>query len=65
VRLGEILINSALLRTESRGAHYRSDYPKTDNAKWLKHIIWSSEGGILKSRFEPVVITKYPPPKAG
>jgi fumarate reductase (CoM/CoB) subunit A len=65
VRLGEILIHSALLRTESRGAHYRSDYPKTDNVNWLKHIVWFSEGKSLKYRFEPVVITKYPPPNAG
>jgi L-aspartate oxidase len=30
---------SALMRTESRGVHYRTDYPKTDDKKWKTHII--------------------------
>ncbi len=32
--LGRILATAALRRTESRGAHYRLDYPNTDEAKW-------------------------------
>ncbi len=32
---------SALYRTESRGAHYRSDYKKRDDANWLKHTLFT------------------------
>jgi succinate dehydrogenase/fumarate reductase flavoprotein subunit len=34
-----MVLRSALLRTESRAAHYREDYPKTDNVHWLKWIV--------------------------
>jgi len=35
----EMVLRSALLRTESRAAHYREDYPETDHARWLKWIL--------------------------
>ncbi|MEP7199113.1 MAG: FAD-binding protein, partial [Chloroflexota bacterium] len=34
----ELIARSALLRTDSRGAHYRSDFAATDDANWLKNI---------------------------
>jgi L-aspartate oxidase len=37
--LSRLVIESALEREESRGAHYRSDFDKTDDEKWKKHII--------------------------
>lgn len=62
VRTAELLVRSALIRMESRGAHYRTDYPQTDNKNWLKHIVWRLENGVLKYRFEPVKIMVQNPP---
>jgi succinate dehydrogenase / fumarate reductase, flavoprotein subunit len=35
----EATIHGALARTESRGAHYRTDYEQRDDANWLKHTL--------------------------
>ena len=37
--LSEGVCRSALLRTESRGSHFRSDFPQEDNANWLQNIV--------------------------
>ena len=42
---------AALTRKESRGAHSREDYPKRDDANWLKHIIVFPDGRVS---FRPV-----------
>ncbi len=40
------ILASALARTESRGAHFRNDFPKRDDANFQKHSVFSSDGKI-------------------
>jgi succinate dehydrogenase/fumarate reductase flavoprotein subunit len=54
---------SALHRTESRGVHYREDYPYTDNDNWLKENIIKYENGALEIYRRPVTTTSMTPPK--
>jgi succinate dehydrogenase/fumarate reductase flavoprotein subunit len=50
VKTAELIATSALLRTESRGSHYRRDFPETDR-DWCKNIILSKDGeGRIASR---------------
>ncbi len=43
----EVIISGALARTESRGAHSRTDFPKRDDDSWLKHTIAHKNGDQL------------------
>ncbi len=46
----QMIVEASLLRTESRGAHQRRDFPKQDDANWLKHIGFRTDGagGLLR-----------------
>lgn len=63
VQVLEIIAHSALPVTNSRGAHYRRDYPETDNDNWIKNAIAKQVDGQCQIRFEPVKITSMTPPQ--
>ena len=56
---------SALARTESRGAHAREDFPKRDDADWLKHTLAYSDGGKIRLAYKPVTVTRFQPKETG
>jgi succinate dehydrogenase / fumarate reductase flavoprotein subunit len=50
-----VSINSAIGRTESRGAHARGDFPKRDDENWLRHTLaWLDDEGHARLDYRPV-----------
>ena len=48
----------------ARGAQARSDYPNRDDANWLKHTLWFSEGNRLDYKpvnLKPLSVEAFPP----
>jgi succinate dehydrogenase/fumarate reductase flavoprotein subunit len=60
----EMVARSALLRTESRGAHYRQDHPASD-PEWLKNIYLEPAGEDIHFHCEPVKFSRVQPPGIG
>ena len=52
IELSETILVSAISRNESRGAHFRVDYPKRDDINFLAHTIVWKEDGVLCADFE-------------
>jgi len=60
----EVIVAGGLARTESRGAHYRTDYPKRDDESWIKHTMaHKAEDGkpVLSYKSVNIDWEKYPP----
>jgi succinate dehydrogenase / fumarate reductase flavoprotein subunit len=61
IELAEVVVAGALAREESRGGHYREDFPTRDDKKFMRHTMaYASDEGV-RLDYKPVVITKYQP----
>ncbi len=59
--IAETIVAGAIAREESRGAHYRADFPKRDDANWLKHTLAHRTSDGPRLSHAPVTITRFPP----
>jgi succinate dehydrogenase / fumarate reductase flavoprotein subunit len=63
LKTAEAIVYSALQRTESRGAHFRSDYPERNDEAWLKHTLIALTSKGMRATYKPVSTTKFTPQK--
>jgi succinate dehydrogenase / fumarate reductase, flavoprotein subunit len=59
--LASVVVESALRREESRGAHYREDFPKRDDQRFLVHTMAFREGDGIRMEAKPVRVTRFEP----
>jgi fumarate reductase flavoprotein subunit len=67
IRLAYCIAQGALARQESRGSHYREDFPKRDDVNWLVRTLayWPTGGSEPELHYEPVRVTESPPGDRG
>jgi succinate dehydrogenase / fumarate reductase flavoprotein subunit len=59
--LAEVLAFTAKERRESRGGHFREDYEKRDDEKFMVHSMAYKNGQKIKIDWKPVTVTNYQP----
>jgi succinate dehydrogenase/fumarate reductase flavoprotein subunit len=62
ITVSELIAAAALLREESRGSHFRADFPQENDGEWLKNIFMVSSGDATRVWTEPVRFTRLRPP---
>ncbi|MFO0705381.1 MAG: FAD-binding protein [Nitrospira sp.] len=61
VELAETIVAGALAREESRGAHYRADFPVRNDAAWLRHTLAHRTPDGPRLSYAPVTIARFQP----
>ena len=61
LHVAEVIVAGALARKESRGSHYRVDYPARDDEHWLRHTLAFNTPDGPRLEYKDVTITNYPP----
>ena len=63
LQLSRVIAQGARLRDESRGAHYKPDFPERDDKNWLKttKAYFAPDADEPKFEFEPVDVSLIPP----
>jgi succinate dehydrogenase / fumarate reductase flavoprotein subunit len=62
LEFSKFIVYGALIREESRGGHYREDFPTRDDEKFLKHTYaYMDKDYNIETEWGDVVITKFEP----